>query len=213
MNIDVLAQEMPLLLDLRPDFTVDKITEILRSCAIKLAEDTQVFERTYTVQLQCGVKEYLLDECEEVINTIKRVQYISDTGASTSCTCNGNTFTAVNNICSTQNGCNGGIFRFVPLNMIEVSQDEGLSGVLSITATVAPKYDACEIDDLFGSKYRNALFYAAGAMALEYPGDNKDRSLASIYAAKAADAASIMAVRRITGHVNTAKQITSKRFV
>jgi hypothetical protein len=213
MKITEIIKTMPLLSDMRPDFMQDKFEELLRLAAIKMAEVGQFLEREYCVELQCGVGDYLLDECSETIHTIKRL--CLTTSCDDSATCGDeNKFAIVANGWCSSRSCGRARFRFIPDGeSIQIDQPELAEGFLVVTATVAPKYDACELDDMFMSKYRTALFYATAALAFEMPGEGQSMPLASKYEKRAEDELTRIAVRRISGHTNVAPVLKGKRMV
>jgi hypothetical protein len=214
MNIKDIVKNMPLLSDMRPDFMLDKFEEVMRMAAIKMAEVGQFLEREYCVELQCGVSDFVLDNCgDETIHTIKRLCLTSACDDSASCGEENKFVIVANGWCSSRS-CGRARFRFIPDGeMIQIDQPELAAGFLVITATVAPKYDACELDDLFTSKYRTALFYATAALAFEMPGEGQSMPMATKYAARASDELTLLAVRRMTGHTNVAPVLKARRMV
>jgi hypothetical protein len=216
IKLTQLIAEMPLLTELRPDFVQDKFVSILLQEAGRIAESTGILGRTYEVNLVDCVGEYLLDECEERIVSIKQVCYQACGATRTSCCgerAGVESFKIVNHHWCAIPSCGGAQFRFVPPNKIEISQVSGLSGKLSITATVAPTYDACAIDDLFGTTYRRALYEAVAAEALKFPGDHYNGIEAKRRELLADFELARIATRKMVGYKNTALKVTSRRFV
>jgi hypothetical protein len=214
MNIKDIVKNTPLWSELRPDHMLDQIEEFVRFAAVSMAEVGQFLKREYCVELQCGVSEFLLDNCgEETIHTIKRLCLTSSCDDSASCG-EENKFAIVANGWCGSRSCGKARFRFIPDGeMIQIDQPELAEGFLVITATVAPKYDACELDDLFTSKYKTALFYAVAQLMLEYPGEKQSLPLASKYEKRYQDEMTRLALRRLSGNTNVAPVLKARRMV
>lgn len=172
MKLSELADRMPLLLDLRPDFTPEKWESILLKSAVHIAQQGKFFEETFDVDLQACIPDYELDACDNRITEIRSLCWFD--GCDTKCCTDKqgqDKFKIVANAWCAIPGCDGGRFRFVPPGRIEVGPVSGLSGRLHITALVAPKYDACSVDDKFFHEYSNLLFEQAAYEALTMPGE------------------------------------------
>jgi hypothetical protein len=215
-TIPELFDRMPLLAEIRPDFLPDKIQALMLNAAIKIAERTRILERTYEFDLQCCTGEYLLDESEERIIKITQLCHFNS-GTDTACcdTAGREPFTMASQKWCAIPSCGGSRARFVPSrNIIEISPVSGLRGWLRITATVAPKYDACEIDDVFSELYRNALFHETAGACLRYGGEFSSASLALHHEKLAEQEIGRIVTNMHTGYKNTTKTIKSaKRFI
>jgi hypothetical protein len=212
MNIKDIVKNTPLWSDLRPDHMLDQIEEFVRFAAIGMAEVGQFLEREYHVELQCGVGDYLLDECSETIHTIKRLCMAPTPDSAGTCGDANKFVVTANGWCSSRS-CGKSRFRFIPENTIQIDAPENANGFLVVTATVAPKYDACELDDLFTDKYKTALFYAVAQLMLEHPGEKQSLPLASKYEKRFQDEMTRLAVRRLSGHTNVAPVLKGRRMV
>lgn len=213
MKLTEILDSMPLLVEARPDFMLDKLTELIRLAAIRIAESGQFLEREYTVPLQCGVGDYLLDgECEENIHKIKRL-CVSNT-CDAFCPADAQYAITHNGWCSSRS-CGTKRFRYLPHNQIQIDEPGQIeSGTfLTIHAVVVPKADACELDDLFTSKYKTALYYLAASYALELPGEQQSMSLAKKYEQRAEDELTKAWVTQRSGHANKAPVVRAARFV
>lgn len=212
MNIADLVGKMPLLMDIRPDFMDDKVYEIVRLAAIDIARRTQVLERTYYVDLQCGVQDYLLDECEEEIERIKSLCFTPCALLPAPCG-NGDDqkYVVTGSDWCTSQSCGPMRFRYLPENQIKIDCPPTEGGRLRIIAAVVPKFDACELDDLFASKYRDTLFNRSAGLMLEYPGDLKDRNMSATYLRRAEDLATNMWINSTAGHMNAAPRLRGRR--
>lgn len=213
MKLTEILDSMPLLADVRNDFMPDKLTELIRLAAIRIAESGQFLEREYSVKLQCGIADYLLDgECEENIHKITRLC------VSNSCDvfCNPeNTYAITHDGWCSSRSCGTQRFRYLPHNQIQVdTPGQSRDGTyLTITACVVPKADACELDDLFTSKYKTALYYLAASYALELPGEQQSMSLAKKYEQRAEDELTKAWLTYRSGHTNKAPVVKARRFV
>lgn len=213
MKLTEILDSMPLLVEARPDFMLDKFHELIRQAAIRIAESGQFLEREYTVPLQCGVADYLLDgECEENIHKIKRLCI------SNSCEVFGspeNTFVITHNGWCSSRSCGKKRFRYLPHNQIQIDEPGQIEAgtFLTIHAAVVPKADACELDDLFTSKYKTALYYLAASYALELPGEQQSMSLAKKYEQRGEDELTKAWVTHRAGHTNKAPVVRAARFV
>lgn len=213
MKITEVLDSMPLLADVRNDFMPDKLTELIRLAAIRIAESGQFLEATYTIQLQRGVGDYLLDgECEEHIHKIKSL-CLSDT-CDPHCASEQSHVIVHDGWCSSRS-CGSQRFRYLPHNQIQVdTPGQSRSGdYLTITASVVPKADACELDDLFTSKYKTPLYYLAASYALEQPGEQQSMSLAKKYESRAEDELTKAWLTYRSGHTNKAPVVRAQRFV
>lgn len=214
MKLAELASAMPLLLELRPDFTPEKWESILLKSAIHIAQQGKFFEETYEVDLQACVPDYELNVCDVRITEIKQLCWYDDC-TPVCCTDNAGKqkFKIVANSWCSIPGCDGGRFRFVPPGRIEVGPVSGLSGRLKITALVAPMYNACSIDDKFLYEYNNALFEQAAYEALTLPGEGYNGNEAVRRQRAAVTELGRMATTAARGYHAGAMTMTSRRMV
>ena len=213
MKLTEILNSMPLLSEARNDMLSDQLTEYLRLAAIHMAESGQFLEREYTVQLQCGVADYLLDsECDENIHKITRL-CVSDT---CDALCNPeDTYVITHQGWCTSRSCGTQRFRYLPHNQIEVdTPGQSRAGTfLTVHAVVVPKTDTCELDDLFTSKYKTALYYLAASYALESPGEKQSMALAKKYEQRGEDELTRLWLTHRSGHTNKAPVVKARRFV
>jgi hypothetical protein len=209
ISLSTLYDRMPLLADLRPDLLPDKIQATMLQAAIRFAEMSGVLERTYEFDLQCCTGEYLLDEFDE------RIVKITQLCLKNSTECSGKEpFKMANQQWCAIPGCGGARARFVPSrNILEVTPVSGLSGILRVSATVAPDYDAQEIDEVFASMYRNALFHETAAAIMLFAGEFNSQAMSAHHARMAKQEYARIVTNKHTGYSNTTKIVKGPRLV
>jgi hypothetical protein len=209
ISLDDLLSRMPLLADLRPDLLPEKIAQAMLQASIKIAERTGVLERTYDIDLQCCTGEYLLDECEERVVKLTQLCHTSTTGGQSA-----SKFAMANQGFCAIPGCGGSQIRYVPSRtLIEISGSSGLTGVLKVTATVAPKFDASEIDEVFSELYRNALYHETAGAIMRFAGEHNNSNYAVHHERLAEQEIGRITTNKHTGYKNTTKRMSARRFV
>jgi hypothetical protein len=216
ITLSDMFDRMPLLAEMRPDFLPEKLQSILLLASIKIAERARILERTYEFDLQCCTGEYLLDESEERVIKITQICHFNHDIGLSDCGLSGREpFSMDNQKWCAIPSCDGSRARFVPSrNILEISPVSGLRGWLRVTATVAPNYDACEIDETFSTMYRNAVFHESAGAALRYPGEFNSAALASHHEKLAEQEIGRIVTNMHTGYKNTTKVVKNgRRFI
>lgn len=194
MTIKQVTDSIGELFEHRTDLLDESIHSKLLMTAIQIAQQTNLIQREFEITLQDCVPHYLLENCDNVdILYIDKMCWRSE----------GNTcfpdshqeFKMVDtSSCDMRiesNGCRATdcrldcygsrSIRFVPPDVVEVSPTKGLSGVLTLTATVAPKFNACELDDDFLTKHKLLLLYGTLAFMYEAGGELRSEQLCIKY--------------------------------
>jgi hypothetical protein len=188
MALKDIAENIGELFEHRTDLQDDSIYSKLLMAAIQLAQQTNLIKREFTINLQDCVSHYLLENCDQVdIVYVDKICWETDNGKS-SCeqitlvdnsACEMRPATRPCGSVSCSLDCYGSRnIRFVPPDVVEISPVQGLSGTLTLTATVAPKYNACELDDDFLTKHRLPLMYGTLAHMYEAGGEMRNEQLA-----------------------------------
>lgn len=230
MKLTEIADKMPLLVDMRPDFMLDKWEAILLKAAIYIAQTGRLMTAKFEVDLESCIPDYKLDMCEQRIVSIKQICWYPPTravGVQPSGVCGAPAIAPSRPCCVDISGhesinivarewcaipgCGESQFRFVPPDTIEVGPVSGLSGRLAITALVAPNHDACSIDDRFFYEYGAALFEQAAFEALTMPGEGYNGNEAQRRRLLAVAEISRMATHARMGYSNKAPRVQAAR--
>lgn len=126
---------------------IDMAESYIRNAIIDFCTRTQVLRRTFEITLECGADEYLID-----LNEDERL--VSLKGS-----CSG--YELLRSApCGTN--CYGRSMWFVPPQYLMISpKPTGSGGKLTITTSVAPNQDCCEVDRLLYDKYREVIINGA----------------------------------------------------
>jgi hypothetical protein len=226
MTLKQVADSIGELFEHRTDLQDESIHSKLLMAAIQIAQQTNLIQREFEIPLQDCVSHYLLENCDQVdILYVDKICWDSGLiGCSKKCY---DEFKLVQNIgcemraatkpCGSV-GCSLDCYgsrsiRFVPPDVVEVSPSKGLSGTITLTATVAPKYNACEIDDDFLKHHRLPLLYGTLAFMYEAGGEMRSEQLVIKYRSMFANEISRHYLRKNLGGHRQSHKLKAPRFV
>lgn len=217
------AESIGELFEHRTDLPDQSVYSKLLMAARQLAEQTNLIKREFEIDLQDCVTHYKLENCDKIdIIYIDKICWKSSTVES-SC----EQFCMVGNSecemrlatspCGSV-GCSLDCYgsrniRFVPPDVVEISPVKGLSGTLTLTATVAPKYNACEIDEDFLTKHKLPLLYGTLAFMYEASDLAKHEALSNKYRALFKNEIQRHYIRHNLGGFRHGMKLKAPRFV
>ena len=129
----------------------------LTMAAQKFIEETRISQRRLEFIAECGVKDYYIEDGEyEQIHEVTSLKYHD------SCSCSDNCFTPLK-VCETQ------LFKFYPNDKIVLKRPPKGGEKFIVEYSARPVNDACMIDKVISTRYREAIVSGAIWMLSSLP--------------------------------------------